>query len=129
MSSIEELQAKLKEAVALLEAEREAVVRLSTQLAAVSAERNKFEKVVQEINSDATLQARRQVLDASPLDRSNPGIFVVDSVISEQTSINNCRTNAIIHEVPHIFLQALLGNNKKVGKTLFQKVVQEGFVF
>lgn len=137
MSSIEALQAELNEAVALLKAERAAVARLSTQLA---AERNKFEKVVSQMNEDETIQARRRALDASsaapitrtfqPLNRAAPGVEKVGkNVLSDTTTINNYRFSVEIHEEPEQFLGALLGDQTKLGKTLFQKVVEEDVVY
>ena len=133
---VEALQAELKETVASLQAEREALAQLKEQAAAqLDAERKakeeafaslrakdeavmKLEAVVAEINGDANLQAVRRNLDSSaattePLDRNNPGVTVLDNnVRSENTTIS--RFTVDIHEEPQAFLKALLGDHPKV---------------
>lgn len=51
------------------------------------------------------------------------------NVLSENTMINNCYTNVTIHEEMEVFLEALLGDQTKVGKTLFQKVLEKGVFY
>ncbi|GMH56789.1 hypothetical protein TrST_g10899 [Triparma strigata] len=156
-SQLESLKAELKQAVALLQAEREAkaeaarlnaeaVARLNAEkeeaVAQLDAERKakdetvrKLTTVVAEINSDATLQARRRRVDATaasvePLDPDNPMVRKVGpNMFSQNTTINNCRTDFTIHEEPQVLLEALLGDQMKLGKMLFQKVVEEGVAY
>ncbi|GMH92310.1 hypothetical protein TrST_g2879, partial [Triparma strigata] len=147
---IKALQAELNEAVASLKAEREAsaeaVARFQAEkkeaAAQLDAERKakdeavrKLTTVVAEINSDATLQARRRRIDATatsvePLDPDNPMVRKVGpNMLSENTTINNFRTDITIHEEPQVLLEALLGEQTKVVKTLYQKIVQEGVAY
>ena len=157
-SQLESLKAELKEAVALLQAEREAkaeaarlnaeaVARLNAEkeeaVAQLDAERKAKDEAarkltaVVEINShsDATLQARRRRADGNA---TSPGLFdwdnprvkqVGENVLSENTMINNCRAMVTIHEGPKVFLEALLGDQMKVDKTLFQKILEDGVVY
>ena len=148
---IKALQAEeLNEAVASLKAEREAnaeaVARLNAEkeeaTTQLDAERKakdeavkKLKTVVAEINSDATLQARRRRADATatsvePLDPDNPMVRKFGAnVLSQNTTINNCRSDVSIHEEPQVLLVALLSNQTKVGKMLFQKVIEEGVAY
>jgi len=95
----------------------------------------KLKTVVAEINSDATLQARRRRADATatsvePLDHDNPMVRKFGAnVLSQNTTINNCRSDVSIHEEPQVLLEALLSNQTKVGKMLFQKVIEEGVAY
>ncbi|GMI09798.1 hypothetical protein TrVE_jg7395 [Triparma verrucosa] len=95
----------------------------------------KLKTVVAEINSDATLQARRRRADATatsvePLDHNNPMVRKFGAnVLSQNTTINNCRSDVSIHEEPQVLLEALLSNQTKVGKMLFQKVIEEGVAY
>ncbi|GMH88310.1 hypothetical protein TrST_g6939 [Triparma strigata] len=157
-------EAALKEAVALLEAEREAnaeavarfqaekeeaAAQLDAERKAKDAERKakdaerkakdeavrKLQTVVAEINSDATIQARRRRADATatsvePLDPDNPMVRKFGAnVLSQNTTINNCRSDVTIHEEMEAFLEALLGDQTKLGTMLFQKVVEEGVTY
>ena len=136
---VEALQAELKEAVALLYAERaekeEAVAALKSQLKAKDEAVRKLTSVVAEINSDATLQARRHRLDASatsiePFDRDNPGVKKVGgNVLVKSTTTNTCSFNVDIHEGLEELLEALFNDQTKVDKTLFQQVIEEGVVY
>ena len=150
----ETLKAELKEAFALLQAEREskdqalaqlnekkeAVATLSEQLSAERSqrfeERKQFQKVVAEINKDEILQARRRTLDASssvstePLDRDNPDVQKADNILSKSSTTNRCCFSVDVHEDTEVLLEAVLGDQTKVGgKTLFQKVVEEGVIY
>ncbi|GMI05055.1 hypothetical protein TrVE_jg13271, partial [Triparma verrucosa] len=51
------------------------------------------------------------------------------NVLSQNTTINDCRTDVTIHEEPKEFLEALLGDQPKLGKTLFQKTFGDGVVY
>jgi hypothetical protein len=135
---VEALQAELKETVASLQAEREALAQLKKEAVASLRAKDeavmKLEAVVAEINGDANLQAVRRVLDSSaattePLDHNNPGVTVLDNnVRSENTTIS--RFSVDIHEEPQAFLKALLGDHPKVvAKRLFQKVLEEGVLY
>ena len=65
-----------------------------------------------------------------PLNRTTPGVKIVGTtVLSENTTINNCRSDVSIHEEPQVLLEALLSNQTKVGKMLFQKVVKKGVAY
>ena len=50
-------------------------------------------------------------------------------MLCEKRTINNYRTDVTIHEVPEALLEALLGDQTKMGKTLYQKNVGEGIVY
>ncbi|GMH97173.1 hypothetical protein TrVE_jg7850 [Triparma verrucosa] len=145
VSKVKALEAELKEAVARLGAERETNARLNAEKEAAAAQLDaerkekdeavrKLATVVNEINRDATLQARRLRADATatsndsePFDRDNPRVKKVGAnVLSENTMINNCRTNVTIHEKMEAFLEALLGDRSEVDKALFQEVLEEG---
>ncbi|GMH90528.1 hypothetical protein TrVE_jg4181 [Triparma verrucosa] len=155
-SQLESLKAELKEAVALLQAEREAkaeaarlnaeaVARLNAEkeeaVAQLDAERKAKDEAarnltaVVEINSDATFQARRRRADGTatsvePLDPDNPMVRKVGAnVLNQNTTINDCRTDVTIHEEPEVLLEALLGNQTKVGKMLYQKIVEKGVFY
>ena len=84
----------------------------------------------------AQLNAERKHFDASssistePLDRDNPGVNILeDNVRNKATTINNCSFSVEIHEEPEAFLDALVGEQVKVGKALFQKTVEEGVTY
>ena len=66
---------------------------------------------------------------AEPLNRATPGVKKVGDVLSENTTINNCRTNVTIHEDPKVLLEAILSDQMKVGKLLYQMIVEEGVFF
>ena len=150
-SQLESLKAELKEAVALLQAEREAkaeaarlnaeaVARLNAekeeatnQLKAQLEEKDeavrKLRTVVAEINSDAALQAR-PAISVEPLDPDNPMVRKVGAnLLTQNTTINDYRSDVSIHEEPQVLLEALLSNQTKVGKMLFQKVIEEGVAY
>ncbi|GMH47920.1 hypothetical protein TrVE_jg9864 [Triparma verrucosa] len=149
--SVEKLQADLNAAVALLQAERrandDAVSKLNSQLgeatAQLDAERKakdeavrKLTSVVAEINSDATLQARRRRADATatsiaPLDPDNPMVRKVGpNMLGQNMTINDCRSDVTIHEEPQVFLDSLLGDQTKVDKKgLYQKNVGKGVAY
>ncbi|GMI10892.1 hypothetical protein TrVE_jg640, partial [Triparma verrucosa] len=154
-SQVKALEAELKEAVALLEAEREAnaeavarfqaekeeaAAQLDAERKARDAERKakveavrKLATVVAEINSDATLQARRRRADATATsveapDPDDPMVRKVGPNMLSKNMTINCRSDVTIHEDPIIFLDALLGDQTKVGKMLYQKRVEE-YVF
>ncbi|GMH91631.1 hypothetical protein TrVE_jg5557 [Triparma verrucosa] len=116
---------QLEEAAAQLDAERKAKDEAV----------KKLKSVVAEINSDATLQARRHRADATatsvaPLDPDNPMVRKVGpNMLSHNTTINNCHTEITIHEEPQVLLEALLGDQTKVGNMLFQRVVGEGVAY
>ena len=135
----ESVKAELKEAVALLHAEREskdqalaqlnekeeAVATLSEQLSAERSQRQEERK-----------QWRRRILDASspvstePLDRDNPDVQKVDNILSKSSTMNRCWFSVDVHEDTEVLLEAVVGDQTKVGgKTLFQKVVEEGVVY
>ena len=127
---------QLEEAVALLNAEKdEATAQLDAERKAKDEAVRKLTAVVAEISSDATLQARRRRADATatsvePLDPDNPMVRKVGAnVLSQNTTINDCRTDVTIHEEPQVLLEALLGEQTKVVKTLYQKIVQEGVAY
>ncbi|GMH95955.1 hypothetical protein TrVE_jg11901 [Triparma verrucosa] len=127
---------QLEEAVARLNAEKDkATTQLKAQLEAKGEAVRKLTAVVAEINSDATLQARRRRADATatsvePLDPDNPMVRKVGAnVLSQNTTINDCRTDVTIHEDPEVLLAAILNDQTNVGKALFQKVVEEGVAY
>ena len=129
--AVASLQAELVSFQAKHEADTETVARLNDQLQAKDDAVRKLKTVVAEINSDATLQARRHRLDASatsiePLDPDNPMKRVGANVLSESTTTHTCRNSVTIHEEPAVFLEAIIGDQVKEGKTLYQKVVEEG---
>ncbi|GMH64595.1 hypothetical protein TrST_g10088 [Triparma strigata] len=115
-SQKESLHAELKEAVALLETERKAK---EEAVALLEAERAAKEEAV------ALLEAERAANSiVEPFDRDNPRVKKVGpNVLSSNTNINNCLTKVTIHEEMEAFLEALLGNQTKVGKKLYQKIV------
>ena len=135
----ESLKAELKEAVALLHAEREskdqalaqlnekeeAVATLSEKLSAERSQRQEERK-----------QSRRRTLDASspvssePLDWDNPDVQKVDNILSKSSTMNRCWFSVDVHEDTEVLLETIVGEHTKVGgKTLFQKVVEEGVVY
>ena len=50
-------------------------------------------------------------------------------MLVKNTTTNTCVFSLIIHEVPEALLEALFGNQTKVGKMLFQKVLEEGVAY
>ena len=50
-------------------------------------------------------------------------------MLVKNTTTNTCVFSLVIHEVPEALLEALLGNQTKVGKMLFQKVLEEGVAY
>lgn len=92
-------------------------------------ERKQFENVISKINNDEALQSTRQRLDdasSQPLDRDNLGVDQFDqNVLNENTITNTCRFSVKIHEEPKSFLDALLTDQTKDGKMLYQKVVED----
>ena len=147
-SKIKTLEAELKGAVASLRAEREAKSEAIARLTAEKEEAlaqlevkdefwaRKLKMVVVEIDSDTTNQAKRRRLDSSssisnlPFDRDNPRVKKVGlNVLSENTTTHTCRTKVTIHEEPQVLLEALLGDQTKGGKMLFQKVVEKGVAY
>jgi hypothetical protein len=50
-------------------------------------------------------------------------------VLSEMRTINHYRTDVTIHEGLEELLKALFGDQTKVDKTLYQKVLEEGVVY
>ena len=115
--------------------EEAAAAQLDAERKAKDDAVKKLTTVVAEINSDATLQARRRHADATatsvePLDPDNPMVRKVGAnVLIQNTTINNCRSDVSIHEDPKVVLEALLGDQWKLGKMLFQKVVKEGVAY
>ena len=131
-SKVKALETELK---AERKAKAEAVARLDAERKAKDEAVKKLTTVVAEINSDATLQARRRRADATatsvePLDPDNPMVRKVGAnVLSQNTTIHDCRFDVTIHVEPKVFLEALLGDQTKVGKMLFQKVVKKGVAY
>ena len=67
---------------------------------------------------------------AKPLDWATPGVQKVGpNVLNENRTINNSRTDVTIHEGLEELLEALFGEQTKVGKTLYQKIVEEGVFY
>ena len=67
---------------------------------------------------------------AGTLDPDNPRAKRVGAnLLSESTTVTSCSFSVEIHEDPEVFLEALLGDNSKVGKTLFQQVIEEGVAY
>ena len=65
-----------------------------------------------------------------PLDWATPGVQKVGpNVLNENRTINNSRTDVTIHEGVEELLEALFGDQTKVGKTLYQKIVEEGVYY
>ena len=65
-----------------------------------------------------------------PLDLAAPGVQKVGgNMLVKNTTTNTCVFSLVIHEVPEALLEALLGNQTKVGKMLFQKVLEEGVAY
>ena len=50
-------------------------------------------------------------------------------MLVKNTTTNTCVFSLVIHEVPEALLEALLGNQTKVDKMLFQKVLEEGVAY
>ena len=125
--TVARLTAEKEEAVSQLDSERKAKEEAVARLDA--------ERKAKEVKNDATLQARRRRADATstsfePLDPDNPTVRRVGpNMLNENSTINNCRTDITIHEEPQVFLEALLGDQPKPGKMLFQKVVEEGVAY
>ncbi|GMH86895.1 hypothetical protein TrVE_jg1983 [Triparma verrucosa] len=124
------------EKVARLNAEKEeAAAQLDAERKAKDEAIRKLQTVVAEINSDAALQARRRRADATatsvePLDPDTPLVRKVGAnVLSQNTTINDCHSDVTIHEEPEVFLEALLGDQPKLGKSLFQKTLGDSVVY
>ena len=78
----------------------------------------------------ASLIADSSSAPTEPLSRGTPGVkdFGV-KVLSKSTTINNCQNDTTIHEEPAVLLEALIGDQPKMGKTLFQRVLEDGVAF
>ena len=50
-------------------------------------------------------------------------------MLREMRTINNYRIDVTIHEGLEELLEALFGDQTKVGKTLYQKIVEEGVFY
>ena len=115
----------------------EAAAQLDTERKEKDEAVRKLKSVVAEINGSETLQAIRRTLDSSvttttatALDWGNPGVVVLsNNVRSKNTTTNTCTFSVDIHEEPEVLLEALFGEQTKVGKTLFQKVIGEGVAY
>ena len=142
--SAKTLREELDEALALLVAERRANAEKDETLDNLRARHNlQLQEAAAQLNAErtakdeavATLQARRRRADATAtsvelLDPDNPLVRKVGAnVLSQNTTINDCRFDVTIHVVPKVFLEALLGDQTKVGKMLFQKVVKKGVAY
>ncbi|GMH75030.1 hypothetical protein TrST_g8509 [Triparma strigata] len=115
----------------------EAAAQLDTERKEKDEAVRKLKSIVAEINGSETLQEIRRTLDSSvttttatALDRGNPGVVVLsNNVRSKNTTTNTCTFSVDIHEEPEVLLEALFGEQTKVGKTLFQKVIGEGVAY
>jgi hypothetical protein len=115
---VEEAALREKEA-----AQRREEAALRREADAVEEERKKFSAVISQIKEGNTLPTK-------PLNRNTPGVKKFGpNVLSENTTINNCRTNVTIHEEIEAFLEALFGDQTKLGKTLYQKTVEKGIFY
>ena len=50
-------------------------------------------------------------------------------MLVKNTTTNTCVFSLDVHEVPEALLEALLGNHTKMGKMLFQKVLEDGVAY
>ena len=50
-------------------------------------------------------------------------------MLVKNTTANTCVFSVDVHEVPEVFLKALLSDQPKMGKMLFQKVVEGGVAY
>ncbi|GMH84286.1 hypothetical protein TrVE_jg7727 [Triparma verrucosa] len=122
--------------------EKEAALRENTALrekeAALEEQKKIFSAVMARLEKEGdALQKKLRRPDgadsssapAETLNRATPGVKKVGDVLSENTTINNCRTNVTIHEDPKVLLEAILSDQMKVGKMLYQKTVEEGIFY
>ncbi|GMH62401.1 hypothetical protein TrST_g13775 [Triparma strigata] len=119
----------LREKEAVLTREKEAVLEeqkkiFSAVMSRLEKEGDAFQKKLRRPDGADSSSA-----PAEPLNRATPGVKKVGDVLSENTTINNCRTNVTIHEDPKVLLEAILSDQMKVGKTLYQKTVEEGIFY
>ncbi|GMH69742.1 hypothetical protein TrST_g3800 [Triparma strigata] len=137
-----EVAAALRREEAALRREEAALRREEAALrenAASEEERKKFTAVMSQLGEEGdTLQKKLRRLDgadtssahARPLDWSTPGVQKVGgNMLVKNTTTNTCVFSLVVHEVPEALLEALLGNQTKVGKMLFQKVLEEGVAY
>ncbi|GMH82501.1 hypothetical protein TrVE_jg5054, partial [Triparma verrucosa] len=121
---LRERDAALRERDAALR-ERDAALRREAD--AVEEERKKFSAVISQIKEG---NAGTKSGPTKPLDRNTPGVRKAGpNVLSENTTINNCRTNVTIHKETEAFLESLLGDQTKTGKMLYQKTVEKGVFY
>ncbi|GMH82415.1 hypothetical protein TrST_g12581 [Triparma strigata] len=125
-ASLRREEAALREKEAALRREeaalREKEAALRREADAVEEERKKFLAVISQIKEGNTLPTK-------PLNRNTPGVKKFGpNVLSENTTINNCRTNVTIHKEIEAFLEALFGDQTKLGK-LYQKTVEKDIFY
>ncbi|GMH81573.1 hypothetical protein TrST_g8901 [Triparma strigata] len=117
--------------------EKEAALR--EKEAALEEERKKFTAVMSQLGEEGDILRKKlrrtdgadaSSAHAKPLDRATPGVQEVGpNVLTENRTINNSRTDVTIHEGLEELLEALFGEQMKVGKTLYQKIVEEGVFY
>ncbi|GMH62101.1 hypothetical protein TrLO_g3227 [Triparma laevis f. longispina] len=104
-----------------LEEERK---NLSVIISQLKEENDALRKILRRSSGPVTLSVARS------LDRGTPGVKKVGvDVLSKNATIKYCRTDVTIHEEPEVLLEAILGDQTKVGMTLYQKVVEEGVAY
>ncbi|GMI09362.1 hypothetical protein TrVE_jg768 [Triparma verrucosa] len=104
-----------------LEEERKNLLVIVSQL---KEENDALRKMLRRSSGPVTLSVARS------LDRGTPGVKKVGmDVLSKNTTIKYCRTDVTIHEEPEVLLEAILGDQTKVGMTLYQKVVEDGVAY
>ncbi|GMH96223.1 hypothetical protein TrST_g8694 [Triparma strigata] len=133
--ALSEKEAALKREEAALKRE-EATLR---EKAVLEEERKKFTAVMSQIGEEGdtlwkklrrTDGADASLAHAKPLDRATPSVQKVgENMLVKNTTTNTCVFSVDVHEVPEALLEALLGNQTKMGKMLFQKVLWEGVAY
>lgn len=133
IQEVARFQAELRanaETLASLKAEKEQkeelVGTLTSKLKTKEEAVRKLQTVVGETSSDSTTAT-----SIAPFDRDNPGVKKVGgtNVLVKSTTTNTCSFNVDVHEVPEALLEALLNDQTKVDKTLFQQVIEEGVAY
>ncbi|GMH98947.1 hypothetical protein TrVE_jg3046 [Triparma verrucosa] len=138
-AALSEKEAALKREEAALKREEAALKREEAALrekAALEEERKKFTAVMSQLGGGGdTLRKKLRPPDgadaslahAKPLDWATPSVQKVGgNMLVKNTTTNTCVFSLVIHEVPEALLEALLGDQPKMGKMLFQKVLEDG---
>ena len=104
---------------------------VNTSLRKVAATWTRFSNAI----NTSSLRLASLIADSSPgptdpLNRTTPGVKKFGpNVLNENITTSNSRTDVTIHEEPMVFLEALLCDQRKLGKTLYQKIVEEGVFY